>query len=70
MVNLPDVTPTEGSTYFNLLVTSGVGVVATLALAEKLKDKKDVPVSSLIFWGAAFAAVTAAGVYYIYKASK
>ena len=36
MVNLPNVTPTEGATYFNLLVTSGVGVVATLVLAEKL----------------------------------
>jgi hypothetical protein len=70
MVDLPTVTPTEGATYFNLLVTSGVGVIATLALAEKLKNKTDVPISSLIFWGVAFTLVTAAGVYGIYKASK
>lgn len=70
MVELPSVTPTEGATYFNLLVTSGVGVIATLALAEKLKNKTNVPLSSLIFWGTVFAVVTAAGVYNIYKASK
>lgn len=70
MVNLPSVTPTEGATYFNLLVTSGVGVIATLVLAEKLKNKTDVPISSLIFWGTVFTIVTAAGVYSIYKTSK
>jgi hypothetical protein len=70
MINLPSVTPTEGATYFNLLVTSGVGVVATLALAEKLKNKTDVPVNSLILWGTVFAIITAAGVWNIYKASK
>ncbi len=67
---LPEVTPTEGATYFNLAITSGVGVLATLLLAEKLKNKTKVPVSSLVFWGAAFAVVTAAGVWSIYKASK
>lgn len=69
-MELPTVTPTEGATYFNLAVTSGVGVLATLALAETLKNKTKVPLSSLIFWGAAFAVVTAAGVWGIYKASK
>ncbi len=69
-MQLPTVTPTEGATYFNLAVTSGVGVLATLALAEKHKDKTQVPVSSLIFWGVAFSVVTAAGVWSIYKASK
>lgn len=68
-MNLPSVTPTEGATYFNLLVTSGVGVVATLVLAEKLKNKTEVPVNSLILWGAVFTVITAAGVWNIYKAS-
>jgi aminoglycoside N3'-acetyltransferase len=70
MVELPSVTPTEGATYFNLLVTSGVGVVATLVLAEKLKNKTNVPVSSLILWGTVFTVITAAGVWNIYKSSK
>lgn len=69
-MQLPDVTPTEGATYFNLAITSGVGVIATLILAEKLKNKTKVPISSLIFWGAVFVTVTTAGVWGIYKASK
>ena len=69
-MQLPEVTPTEGATYFNLAITSGVGVLATLILAERLKNKTKVPVSSLVFWGAAFVVVTAAGVWGIYKASK
>lgn len=64
------ITPTQAATDVNLLFTSGVGVVATLVLAELIKDKSQIPTSKLAFWGGVFFVVTAASVYSIYKSSK
>ena len=68
--NSGGLTPTQAATDLNLLFTSGVGVVATLVLAELIKDKSQIPVSKLAFWGGVFFVVTAASVYSIYRASE
>ena len=61
--------PTEAATYRTLILTV-IGTAGTVALGELIKEKKEVPVRSLVIWAGIFAIATAASVYYIAERSK
>lgn len=63
------VLPAQATTYHNLILTV-IGTAATISLAELIKTKKEVPVRDLVFWAAAFGAVTVISVWSIARASK
>jgi len=69
-ITIHTLTPTEAATFYSLIITGVVGGIGTYILAEKIKDKKDVPIGPLIVWTAIFGIVTIASVMAISKASR
>lgn len=69
-IRIRALTPTEAATFYSLVITGVIGGIGTYILAEKIKDKKDVPIGPLIIWSAIFGVVTIASVVAITKASR
>ncbi len=66
----PTLTPTEAATFYSLIITGLVGSIGTFALAQMIKDKKEVPFGSLSTWTILFGVVTVISVISIAKAAK
>lgn len=69
-ITVPSITPTEAATYYSLIITGVIGGIGTLILAEKIKRKEEIPISSLAVWTMIFGFVTIASVISITKTSR
>jgi len=63
-------TPTEASTFYSLIAQGLIGGIGTLALAEMIKNKKEVPSSSLMGWTVLLGLATAVSVVSIARSAK
>lgn len=69
-IAIPSITPTEAATYYSLIITGVIGGIGTLILAEKIKSKEKIPISSLAIWTMVFGFITAASVISITRTSR
>jgi hypothetical protein len=60
------VTPTDAANIHNLILTV-VGTAAAIALGEMIKDKDEIPISSMVLWAGIFGIAMAASVHNISK---
>lgn len=71
MVSLPTyVTPTQATSWYNLILIGTVGGLGVMALSELIKDKRTVPVSEITKWTLIFGAVAAISIWDIDRSSK
>ena len=71
MLSLPTyVTPTQATSWYNLILIGTVGGLGVMALSELIKDKKTVPVSEITKWTLIFGVVAAISIWDIERSSK
>ncbi len=70
LTSIRALTPTEAATFYSLIITGVIGGIGTLILAEKIKDKKEIPIGTLITWSIVFGVITIASVSAISKAAR
>ena len=64
------VTPTEATSWYNLILIGTVGGLGVMALSELIKNKSAVPVKEISKWTAIFGIVAAVSIWEIDRASK
>lgn len=65
-----NLTPAEAATFYSLIAQGLIGGIGTLILTQMIKEKRDVPTSSLVTWTVLLGVATAVSVISIAKASK
>ena len=64
------VTPTEATSWYNLILIGTVGGLGVMALSELIKDKQTVPVSEITKWTLIFGIAAAISIWDINRSSK